>query len=250
MDKKAWISNEILKYNEARIDSNTLEVDGLDFAVLLHVIRRREYEILDDFLCREKLGIVLDFGSGSGWLLKHLARAGYKAIGIDIAANLLKKAKLLDEQLELIVSDAHLLPFRNRSFDSTICIGILHHLRTDALIEVARTTKRQILIMEPNWLNFLTYIGRKSFPTELHTQYERPLNPSSVKSNLQRLGFVIHREYYLFAFAFPLARILRILNRSASKKLIIFLLTIERFFERIPVLSKTNSIFVIHGVRI
>jgi ubiquinone/menaquinone biosynthesis C-methylase UbiE len=68
---------------------------------------------------------VLDLGVGTGRFADPLNRAGINIWGVDISQTMLKKAQ--NKGLgNLILGDACVLPFKDSSFDSVICVHVLH----------------------------------------------------------------------------------------------------------------------------
>jgi ubiquinone/menaquinone biosynthesis C-methylase UbiE len=71
---------------------------------------------------------VLDLGCGDGGVIRILKETGLvkkPPYGIDISYSLLRKAKLRNEYLSIIQADANYLPFKDESFASIICNGVL-----------------------------------------------------------------------------------------------------------------------------
>ncbi len=89
---------------------------------------------------------VLDVGVGTGRFAKPLQDNGFAVFGVDIGHRMLKRAmeKGVDN---LFLGDACFLPFRDYSFDATVCIHLLH-LITEwkmALEEICRVTREVML---------------------------------------------------------------------------------------------------------
>jgi len=70
---------------------------------------------------------VLDVGCGSGRYLKELAQRGVRAVGIDIDAAALVKARR--SAPDVAVATAERLPFRDHAFDAVICHKALYMFR-------------------------------------------------------------------------------------------------------------------------
>lgn len=84
---------------------------------------------------------ILDFGCGTGNITRYLNGLGMKAIGIDIAFDLLA----LSEQgsTALLNYDGRVIPFRSGSFDAAVDYVVLNHiLNDDHLLEVLQEIKR------------------------------------------------------------------------------------------------------------
>jgi len=95
---------------------------------------------------------ILDCGCGNG---KHmLLRKDCYFNGFDFCANSMKICK--NKQLDVLVNDVKLIPFRNNIFDITLCVAVLHHLecvknRLQAICELSRITKLNGLIYIQVW---------------------------------------------------------------------------------------------------
>lgn len=81
-------------------------------------------------------GKVLDAGCGTGSLIVNiLEKNKVYAVGLDIlkamienaVKNILKHRR--KQHVDLVLGDAHKLPFRNDSLDLIVSTGTLHHLR-------------------------------------------------------------------------------------------------------------------------
>ena len=62
-------------------------------------------------------GLVLDLACGSGRHLMEFERRGFAAVGLDLSAELLRRAAAEDPGLRLVRGDMRLLPFVNEGFD-------------------------------------------------------------------------------------------------------------------------------------
>jgi len=87
-------------------------------------------------------GLVLDYGCGTGIGLqfyKHLP-----VLGIDISFSMLKKIQMKMPNIELLQCDGEHLPFKDCVFDSSLSMGVLHHLSEPAigLTEINRVLKK------------------------------------------------------------------------------------------------------------
>lgn len=101
-------------------------------------------------------GFVLDVGCGYGRHLKVLKANGFSVVGIDLANNLLKRAKLY---ADVIQADLRYLPIKDKIFDASICMyGALNHISNieDGLAEIKRVTKKRIIA---SLYNFFSQYG-------------------------------------------------------------------------------------------
>ena len=83
----------------------------------------------------------LELGTGSGRLLEYLLRNGFRAkvYGVDICKELLISGKRkYTKDVNLVLADAKRLPFKDASFHSVACRGLLHHL-------VGRSPERNVM---------------------------------------------------------------------------------------------------------
>jgi ubiquinone/menaquinone biosynthesis C-methylase UbiE len=95
-----------------------------------------------------KSGCALDIGCGPGQIVLKLARRrpGWRFIGVDRSANMIRQALAAREQAaraDFLVADGSRLPFADASFDLVLCNSVLHHLAQPAavLAEMARVAK-------------------------------------------------------------------------------------------------------------
>ncbi|VVB59133.1 Ubiquinone/menaquinone biosynthesis C-methyltransferase UbiE [uncultured archaeon] len=127
--------------------------------------REQPWKEVSDFLeTLPKNSQILDIGCGNGRHLIEAKKRGLNAVGLDISKNLLKIAKK-KTGAHLVLGNALALPFRDRTFDNSICIAVVHHFgtqssqklaerhdfkdekdRIQALKEAARVSKSAILI--------------------------------------------------------------------------------------------------------
>ncbi|UCG69974.1 MAG: class I SAM-dependent methyltransferase [Thermoplasmata archaeon] len=82
---------------------------------------------------------VLDIGCGTGRFTEPLKDRGIEVVGVDISEKMLEKARLKGID-SLVLSDACRLPFKDSSFDSIICVHVLHLISDwkNAMIELKR----------------------------------------------------------------------------------------------------------------
>ncbi len=85
---------------------------------------------------------ILDAGVGTGRFAKPLQDSGFEVFGVDIARKMLEKA--VEKGVgNLLLGDVCFLPFKEDSFDATVCIAVLHLIREwkAALREICRATR-------------------------------------------------------------------------------------------------------------
>ncbi len=93
---------------------------------------------------------VLDLPSGTGRLVRHLAQAGYRAVGADISLPMLREARR-SRTIPLARADAESLPFADNSFDAVVCLRLMSHLPPEAratiLHEMARVARERVVVV-------------------------------------------------------------------------------------------------------
>ena len=105
--------------------------------------RYRPWTCVENFLDNiPKNSIIGDIGCGNG--KNMLYRKDCTNIGCDFSENLVKIC--LEKNLNVISGDILNIPFKDNTFDYTICIAVIHHLSTNekrknAISELLRVTK-------------------------------------------------------------------------------------------------------------
>jgi len=101
---------------------------------------------------------LLEIGSGTGALLRHLLRQEVVARGIEISAERMAEGRRLYGELPIDKVEGVALPFADASFDTVLSFDVFEHIRdSDAhLREVRRVLKAggRYLLQTPNkWTN-------------------------------------------------------------------------------------------------
>jgi SAM-dependent methyltransferase len=101
---------------------------------------------------------LLEIGSGTGALLRHLLRQRLAARGVEISAERIAEGRRLYGELPIEKVDGVALPFADASFDTVLSFDVFEHIRdSDAhLREVRRVLKAggRYLLQTPNkWTN-------------------------------------------------------------------------------------------------
>jgi len=91
---------------------------------------------------------ILDAGVGTGRFAKPLQESGFEVFGIDIANKMIRRATERGVS-NLFLGDICFLPFKENSFDATVCIHVLHLVSEwkTALLEICRVTRRVMVSM-------------------------------------------------------------------------------------------------------
>lgn len=103
---------------------------------------------------------ILDAGVGTGRFAKPLQDSGFEVFGIDIAKKMIGQATERGVS-NLFLGDICFLPFKDNSFDATVCIHVLHLVSEwkMALREICRVTRRVMVSMNyvrenPMWKTY------------------------------------------------------------------------------------------------
>src|SRR5271165_3283474 len=96
-------------------------------------------------------GTVLDVGCGNGIFTLRFAEAGAKVTGLDYSRHLLEQ----NAHSPLVCGDATSLPFPDGRFEVVFEANVLHHVedREGVIREMARTSRRYVVLLEPNRYN-------------------------------------------------------------------------------------------------
>lgn len=95
--------------------------------VVAHYLERRVA------LLRETVpppGPVLDVGCGTGLLAWRLTQAGYRVVGLEPSAGMLKEAP----PITAVQGDGTRLPFRDNTFQAVVSVATLHHVIDPAAV--------------------------------------------------------------------------------------------------------------------
>jgi len=107
---------------------------------------------------------VLDIGGGWGFYVEPLRRSrGCEVTVLDVVEPTFHKAPV-------VTYDGERMPFRDRSFDVSLLVTVLHHVRSpeQVLAEAKRVTRRFVIVVEDlyrHWAGRVWTILRDSFFT-------------------------------------------------------------------------------------
>lgn len=102
----------------------------------------------------------LDVGCAEGLYIKLFENKG-DAVGIDIAKNYLKKAKLVSNNASFIQAEIKNLPFKDRKFDLVLCTETLEHVLNpkESFSEILRVSNGNIIVSFPGHTLFF-YVAK------------------------------------------------------------------------------------------
>ena len=232
--------DEIKIYNSFAIDL-ARGVDVVDRDTYEAIIDSRRKELLKGWLVG-KNGLFLEYGCGDGSFSRFIKQElNCEVIGVDVSSGMVRHALTGGRSVNYLIADCHALPFKDKSFDAIVGMGIFHHLNLrKAVLECQRLLRRDgfLVAFEPNALCPLSFIGRRLFKTRIHTPNERTYTYWSFISEIRGNGFtkVELRFLSFFGFVFPFiwaskfAHLFNFLKRCTK-----LLRTIDVLFEKIPI---------------
>jgi ubiquinone/menaquinone biosynthesis C-methylase UbiE len=114
-----------------------------------NVSRRRPMQFIIDFL-KGKSGKLLVTGCGSGRHSSYASKQGFKVMGMDFSLEMIKLALDKDPDGFYLVADVRALPFKDKVFDHSLSVAVIHHLNPSegekVLKELKRVTKGKSLL--------------------------------------------------------------------------------------------------------
>lgn len=162
-----------------------------------------------------KDAMILDAGCGAGVVAGEVARRGHLVFGMDFSRDMVDRANTLCNtraglNVQLLQGDIQRLPFKDSSFDSIVCLGVITYLRSEenAVREFSRVLKPQgILILSIlNKAHLLHYVdlpnrAKPLIRKVLNTWSNKELTEADdvvrryfipkLKNALERQGFVV-----------------------------------------------------------
>ena len=107
---------------------------------------------------------VLDIGCGNGIYSYYFAQLCGSVTGIDSSENMLSENPCAN----VVQGDASCLPFEENSFDVAFEANLLHHVadRAKVVREMARVSRRWVILIEPNRYNPLMLAFALVVPAE------------------------------------------------------------------------------------
>lgn len=110
-------------------------------------------------------GSILDFGTGSGILLKYCSENADKVYGLDIDVRLAKKTKenFSLKNVEIIKYEGEIIPLPSKSIDFVFALEVLEHVDNPekTITEIARVIRNNgYLLFSGPTENFIYKVGR------------------------------------------------------------------------------------------
>jgi SAM-dependent methyltransferase len=167
-----------------------------------HGVRRLELATLRRYLDLSRGLRVLDLGSGKGAFSGVLARAGYRAVGVDPSLAALSIARADVDRAGLFVAGSgENLPLCSQAFDRAISVCVLEHTRDDrrVLSEIHRALKPgALLAMSVDCLNSPYVSSAFRAHHVLEYRCNHLYDEAKIRVLLQATGFEVLQSRYLF----------------------------------------------------
>lgn len=118
---------------------------------------RQRLDWVEKYIDLSKVKSAYDVGCGDGFATYYFDKIIKKVEGGDIAEYMLQKNPLSRSKLQII--DAENLPHKDNTYDLVYTWEVLHHVPNpqNAVDEMARISKKYVLIFEPNRTNPLQF---------------------------------------------------------------------------------------------
>jgi len=186
------------KRNAWRDTTVAAEYEARRFATPLQRLKhRRDVALVLELLSSvPRIRVVLDLPCGTGRLLPALRAAGFRALGADVALEMMRAGREhRAEPAPLVQADAAHLPFRSAAFDAVVSLRFLFHLspeeRGRALAEMRRVTRDGVVVGEVRyrwtlkhggrWLRSFAGLARRYRPSQDRAELARELAGSGLE---------------------------------------------------------------------
>ena len=201
--RKFWDDREALGPVASVFDPN--DSRGHKFEYVSLVEKKAISKALSDM---SPASTILDFGCGTGNLIKMFSDSDYRFTGVDISINMLKYCHrhLLKKPVLFVQYDGESLPFPNNSFDVCVTNGVLVYLsKTEQFLSTLKEINR---VLKP---------GGRLIASE-HTRRREVYQPKRMKflrsseniiKLISRAGFCLKESRSFRRGHFPLIYLIR-----------------------------------------
>lgn len=148
---------------------------------------------------------VLDIGCADGNLTAKIAAylPKSKVTGVDLYKKSIEFAKKKNRGVEFLVADARKLPFKNKRFDTIICVEALEHIpdNSKAVVEIRRCLKDKgtfIVLQDTDSpvFNFIWFFWTKWKGKVWEGSHISCMKPNELVSLLKKNGFRIKEKKF------------------------------------------------------
>jgi len=193
---------------------------------------------------------LLDIGCGSGAYTRKLADMDYNVLGLDYSEHTIKRAveKSNNKNISYIIGSLPYLPFKEKSFDIVICIGVFQTLDeySAAIIDITKLLKEDggvLILITLNSLS-LRMLYKKMFDLFPHSENLEKEIISMKRYNPFNLKKIIGNECFGDIKIIPIHIFPKMLIGFEKKG-------IFRVLDKLPIVSLLIAhAFIISAVRI
>jgi len=156
-----------------------------------------------------KSEVILDLGAGTGKLSIPLILKSKKVLTVDSSVHMLRVARLKSHKLNIeiitVISDAHCLSFKDRTFDCVVSSRLLMHLIDwkKGIKEICRVSRKELVIDFPSNFSFASLdilfkrIKRIFLP---ETQVYNNFSIGDITEEIKKNGFQVvqtRKEFFM-----------------------------------------------------
>lgn len=138
---------------------------------------------------------IVDIGAGIGNISAQLGKKGYHVLALDI------EDLSFTSGVNPILYNGRKMPFKNKEFDVSIIITVLHHVKTpEAVISEARRVSSKIIIIEDIYFNvlhkYLTFLLDSMLNLEFRNHPHSNKNDANWKRLFKKMGLKLSDTKY------------------------------------------------------
>jgi ubiquinone/menaquinone biosynthesis C-methylase UbiE len=130
--------------------------------------------VLEELIGGKGNGVVLDVGTGTGFLANMIAEIGYESIGIDFSEGMLeigrKNSAARGNAVTYILEDGDNIPFNDNYFDSIVNCRVVW-----TLLDPVKAFREWMRALKPSGI-LLSFIKLSSKEERAHWRAEKPQN--------------------------------------------------------------------------
>jgi len=180
---------------------------------------------LKESFSSKKNKVLIDVGTGSGYIAVEMARKGLKVIACDLSIKELIKLKgiieekHLEKNLFLVCCSAEALPLKNKMADYLVSNAILEHLpkEKEAIQEISRVCKSKsgLMVTVPLSLKYvLPFFWPVNIIYDKRIGHLRRYNEKILEKKFGCYGFKIKRVFYTGHFVKVLGFLITMIFRT------------------------------------
>jgi SAM-dependent methyltransferase len=149
---------------------------------------RQRWHYLERLMALDEVDTALDAGCGSGFSTLY-APEHLNTVGCDRSLSMLSQTRRRNS----LCASVNNLPFADDSFDLAYCWEVLHHIEEPhrALAEMARVSRRFVVVFEPNPVNLAQFLFSLYDPEH---RWVLRYTAGYVRAQVEAAGLRVHRH--------------------------------------------------------